>query len=209
MNTWTPHSPELHQFNVEIESLLKQQNPRARSLIYFIKRELWQFNLDSIYTEVDILNEAYIRGVSLILKSGTAINNPLAWLRTTTWNIVRELSRSHQRYQRVAYDELLESQKLRLELASMPSEDSLISDEVVELNIQAILSSFHELTSREQIIIQLKAMQGLSWKEVSQHLVKLGEEEQTEAALRKRGQRAMERLRQLYHQKRPAKGTEA
>lgn len=209
MTTWTPHSPELQQFNVEIESLLKQQNPRARSLNYFIKRQLWQFNLDGIYTEVDILNEAYIRGVSLIVKSGTGINNPLAWLRTTTWNIVRELSRSHQRYQAVAYDELLESHKSRLEIGSMQSEDSLISDEVVERNIQAVFSALHELKPRERIIVELKAMQGLSWKEVGQHLIELGEEEQTETALRKRGQRAMEQLRKLYHHKIPAKATEA
>ncbi len=206
MPTSTPFPPELRQFNVEIQSLLKRQNPRARSLYCFIKRTLKQFHLDGIYTEFDIFNQAYLRGVELT-KSGTAINSPKAWMRTTTFNVIRELSRKHRRYQSVEYDELAEADQAKWEIAAMQLEDSLVSDEHIEADLQAVLLALQELALKDRLIIELKSLQDLSWKEVKQRLITLGEPVQTETALRKRGQRAMERFRQLYHQKRPSKST--
>lgn len=196
-----PSSPELRCFNIEIEFLLKPKNPRARSLYSFIKRTLWQFHLDGIYTEIDIFNQAYLRGVSLT-QSGTAINSPKAWIRTTAFNIIRELSRTHQREQTVEYNELAEFDQAKLKIALMQESNSLVSDEVIEADLQAVLLSLKELNPKECRIIQLRTIQNLSWKEVAQHLVELGEEVQSEVALRKQGQRVMERLRQLYHQNR-------
>ncbi len=203
MPTQTPPSPELRRFNTEIQFLLKPKNPRARSLHSFIRRTLRQFNLNDIYTEIDIFNEAYLRGVSLT-KTGTAINSPNAWMRKTAFNVIRELSRRCRREQSVVYNQLAKIDQVESEVASGLKEDSLVSDQVIETDIQAVLLSLQELDLKDSRIIQLRTIQELSWKEVSQHLVELGEEVQSEAALRKRGQRAMERLRQLYHQKRPS-----
>lgn len=206
MPTSTPFPPELQQFNVEIQSLLKRQNSHARSLYYFIKRGLKQFNLDSLYTEIDIFNQAYLRGVNLT-KSGTAIKNPKAWMRTTAFNVIRELSRSHQRDHSVVYDELVEADQAKLEIASIQMENFLVSDEVIETDLQAVWLAWQELDLKDRLIIDLKFIRDLSWKEIRQHLLDLGEPIQTETALRKRGQRAIERLRKLYHQKRPSKST--
>ncbi len=205
MSSWTP-PPELRQFNVEIQSLLKRQNPRARSLYYSIKRSLKQFNLEGNYTEIDIFNQAYLRGVELT-KSGTAINSPRAWMRTTAFNIIRELSRSQRRHQLVVYDELADADQAKLEIASMQREDSLVCDEVIEADIQAVLLALEELDRENRLIIELKSVQDLSWKEIRQRLIDLGDTVPSEATLRKRGQRAMERFRELYHQKRPSKST--
>lgn len=190
--------PELRQFNVEIQSLLTPQNPRARSLHSFIKRTLNQFHLDGFYTEFDIFNQAYLRGVSLT-RSGTAINNPKAWMRTTAYNVIRECHRRRQRYRTSAYDELAEADRARREI-----EVRQVSETDIALDIQAVVSSLKELSPAECQLIRFRVVEGLSWKDVSQRLVELGEEQQSEASLRKRGQRTLSRLRQLYHRKRPS-----
>jgi RNA polymerase sigma factor (sigma-70 family) len=193
--------PELRQFNVEIQSLLTPQNPRARSLHSFIKRTLKQFHLDGFYTEFDIFNQAYLRGVSLT-RSGTAINNPKAWMRTTAYNVIREYHRRRRRYRTSAYDELAEADRARREI-----EFTQVLEADIELDIQAVASSLTELSPEDRQLIGLRVVEGLSWKEVSQRLVALGENQPSEASLRKRGQRALCRLRLLYHQKRPSRST--
>jgi DNA-directed RNA polymerase specialized sigma24 family protein len=180
--------PELRQFNTEIYDLLRTQNPRARSLLSFIRRTLREFHIDSLHTEFEVFNEAYMRGVTFVLK-GNTIRSPKAWMRTTTFNVIRELSREQRRYQPTDCENI---------------ENLLVTEDVIELDIRSVAIALQSLELSDRRIIELKTMQNLSWKEVGQRLVELGEKHQNEAALRKRGQRAMQRLRQLYHESRPA-----
>lgn len=206
MPTRTPPPPELRQFNVEIQFLLKSKNPHARSLLSFIKRTLRQFHLENAYTETDIFSQAYLRGVTLT-ESGTEIKRATAWMRATAFNIIRELSRSHRRYQCLEYDELAESDQAKLEIASLQAGEGLVSEEVIEADIQAVLESLQELGSRDRKIIELRVVENLAWREIGDHLIISGEKSQNDAALRKQGQRALERFRKLYHQKRPSQSS--
>ena len=189
MTNRTPYPLELQQFNTEICCLLQKQSPDGRSLFLFIKRSLRGFHLEGTHTEIEVFNEAYMRGVALTLK-GNTIRNPKAWIRKTAFNVIRELSREAQRCQPRDSDYI---------------ESSLVAEEIIELDIEAVLSALQELELSDRLLIELKTVQNLSWKEVGQTLVESGEKPQTEAALRKRGQRAMQRLRQIYHQSRPSK----
>jgi RNA polymerase sigma factor (sigma-70 family) len=173
---------KLRQFNAEIYCLLTANNPHSRSLFLFIRRTLRQFHLNDVHKESDIFHEAYLRGVAFI-ERGNAINSPKAWMRKTSYNIIRELGRENQRCQPID-DEYLEN--------------LLVSEETIELNIEAVTQALQELDPSERWVLALRIIENLSWKEVGKRLVEMGETPQTEAALRKRGQRAMQRLRQIY-----------
>ncbi len=79
-------------FDQEFETLLNSGSPYATSMFAFIKRSLAQFHLSNSYSITWVLNEAYMRGVKLIA-AGERIEKPLAWVRVTAYNIIREQSR--------------------------------------------------------------------------------------------------------------------
>lgn len=192
----SPHPPETRQFNVEIQFLLKPDNPHARSLLAFIQRTLRQFQLEDYITEVDIFIEAYLRGVRLTGEAGTAIQRPKAWMRQTALNIIRECKRDRLRYRLMALDELVEQAIVR----QSPEEwESRWGDADITEEIQAVIQALDSLEPMDRQLIWLRIIEGLSWKDVQVQLLAEGELPISNVALRKRGQRALERLRQAYH----------
>ena len=192
--------PELARFMAEISFLLKPNSPHAHSLNYFIRRLLRQFDLNIVYTENDILNEAYLRGVRLT-RSGTAILCPEAWVRKTALNIIREESRKARRHRPVELDGLADNERDRLEKAvAEDREDVLVYAEAIAADVEAVITALQELSESDRAILQLKIVEGYSWRQISQSLIDAGEPWQSEAALRKRKQRILEQIRKLYHQ---------
>ncbi|HEY9906548.1 MAG TPA: hypothetical protein V6D18_02925 [Thermosynechococcaceae cyanobacterium] len=190
MNIPPNHSPpELEQFKTEIEFLLKPRNPRSHSLTYGIRRLLRQFNLQTAHTENEVIHEACLRGIKLTA-SGEAILCPEAWIRKTALNIVREWSRQARRQTSIA-------DKLKKDKST--NQESLVGVEVIEANFRAVQVALQELSEVDLAILQF-SIEGYSWKRIRERLILMGEPEQTEAALRKRKQRILERLRKLYHQ---------
>lgn len=193
----------LRRFNIEVEVLLRPQNPAARSLLAFIRRDLRQFHLHGSISETDIFIQAYLRGFEYCSKEGAEpIRNVRAWLRQTAFNIIREESRRRQRAPQVSYDVLAENDLGRSQLTQAPDEWGLDPD-IVETDMRAIVTALARLSAREQRIIHLRTLQGLAWKDVQQHLETMGEPPLRLDVLRKQGQRALERLRKEYHTLRP------
>lgn len=187
------HPPsETQQFNQDVQLLLKPNNPHARSLLAFIKRTIQQFGLQAHITEIDIFVEAYLRGVRYTQQNQEHIRQPKAWMRRTAYNIIRECKRDRQRYLAVAFDELMEQ-----EAAS--GGPATVDDEMIANAIALVLQALAALSSGDRHLIQWKVVEGLTWPQVQTKLVAAGEEWASLATLRKRGQRALERLRQAYH----------
>jgi RNA polymerase sigma factor (sigma-70 family) len=184
-----PASTHCQLFKAEIYCLLQAESPRARSLLSYIRRTLRQYGLAGTYAESDIFNEAYIRGITYILKGGE-IRSPKAWMRTTAFHIISEWSRYAKRYRSLDYG-----------CTEIPSAE----EKAIDLDIRTVYAALRKLAPEDRRIIRLKAVEGLSWKEVQQQLVEMGEHHQTEEALRKRGQRAMQKLRDLFHAQHPFK----
>ncbi len=191
----TPH-PETRQFNHDVQFLLQPQNPDARSLLAFIHRTIRQFGLEGYITEVDVFVEAYLRGVNYTRSTGRQIFQSRAWLRKTAYHIIREWQRDRAKYCDVAFDELLEQGTVGYHEDFPPGE----AGDWIEENIQRVIEAFQRLDGRDRILIQWKIIENLSWKTIHDRLVAQGEADVSLAALRKRGQRALERLRQNYHQ---------
>jgi len=164
------------------KTLLEADSLESNTFFAFIKRGLRQFNLDSYYDPSDIISEAYIRGVRSI-SSGMIITNPLAWIRMISYNIIRELSRNQNRQ--------------KGDIAQL--QDSVIFEPSnIEDDLELIALAFKYLSSEDREIITLRTFEGLSWSEISKRLESDERQALQEAVLRKRGSRAMQRLRKFF-----------
>lgn len=72
-------------------------------------------------------------------------------------------------------------------------------NESIDLDIEAVKLALLKLDSNDRLIIQLRAQANLSWKEIQQYLMDMGEPFASESVLRQRGKRAMQRLKQALH----------
>jgi DNA-directed RNA polymerase specialized sigma24 family protein len=187
-------SPSEDAFNAAALEVLGKDNPYAYTSISSIHRTLMQFHLASKFQAHDIFNEAYVRGIQFI-RSGGTILNPHAWLRRTCFNIIREISRKQKK------EKVLDPELVELIPALRGTEDSVISDEDIEKNWQAQLSSFRTLHSTDPKGARLLRLQcqGLSWKEIRSQLVQEDGEAPCEQTLRQQASRAKKTLRKIYH----------
>ncbi|PPT05277.1 hypothetical protein CKA32_000608 [Geitlerinema sp. FC II] len=189
-------SIDRQRFDRAVEALLKPKNPYAYSLFSAIRRYLYQFNLYDRCDEIDILIEAYSRGVKKIHR-GEEIFNPKAWIRTTAFNIVREKSRDLQRLSRVSYSELTEQDSLTRD-PKQYGLDSLVAEEEIQADLRAVIAAYRQLSRTDRQLIDWHIVQKLSWAEVRDRWFQLEGTCLTLEALRKRGSRAVLRLGQLY-----------
>ncbi|MGB3308652.1 MAG: sigma-70 family RNA polymerase sigma factor [Nodosilinea sp.] len=191
----SPPPLETQQFNRDVQFLLKPNNPHARSLLAFIKRTIHQFGLQVYITEIDIFVEAYLRGVRYTQQNQEHIHQPKAWMRRTAYNIIRECKRDRLRYSAVAFDELMHQGPAEADGTAPEA----ISDEAIGNAVNAVLQALEALSPSDRNLIQWKVVEGLTWTQVQARLVAEGEDRVSQATLRKRGQRALERLRRAYH----------
>jgi RNA polymerase sigma factor (sigma-70 family) len=183
-------TPAVQQFNEAIYILLKANTAKSRSLLAFIRRTLWSYSLDKQLTVVDVFIEAYTRGVQYLGQAeGEIIETPSAWMRVTALNVIRDKSRERQKFVPLTWE---------IDAQSNHPEDNIPSFEECFI---AVIQAFNCLNHEERNIIQLKHLEGRSWKDV---IAKIGESGLTEAAARKRGQRALDKLRKEYHKIRPS-----
>jgi DNA-directed RNA polymerase specialized sigma24 family protein len=176
--------------------VLEKDNPHAYTTISFIHRSLMQFNLTTKFEAHDILNEAYVRGREFI-RSGGIIRHPHAWLKSTSLNIIREISRKQKK------EQLIDPELVELIPSLKVIEDSIITHDDIDKNWKALLSSLKALNSTDPKGARLLRLQarGLSWKEIHEQLVKEDGEAPCESTLRQQASRAKKTLRKIYHSK--------
>ncbi|NEQ67722.1 MAG: PIN domain-containing protein [Symploca sp. SIO2D2] len=175
-------------FDLEVSEILGQKNPEARNALNFIQIHLHHFHLYN-YSSLDILNEAYLRGVNSI-EQGKQIKLPLAWLKCTALHIIREISRKQNKTWLVNFSAVESILGSTLVVASPEVEEE-------QYQVQILNKAFRHLATKDRRIIHLRFVKGLSWQEVGKHLVGLGEAPQSNQALRSRGRRALNRLRHI------------
>ncbi len=155
-----------------------------------------QFHLATQFEAHDILNDAYVRGKEFV-RSGGIIRNPHSWLKSTSLNIIREISRKQKK------EQLIDPELAELIPSLRVIEDSALTQEDIDKNWKALLSSLKALSrtdSEGARLLRLKA-KGLSWKEIQQQLVKEDGEAPSESTLRQKACRAKKTLRKIYHSK--------
>ena len=167
-------------------SIIKGVEEQEQFLLlnHFIKRTLKQFKLNNICVE-DVISEVYLRGVKLI-NSGEEIRNPGAWIRVTSYNVIREMHRKKQKEQP-------NSELVELKVSPQETEDN----QEKEQNLLKLKKLLQTLNEKDKQILELRFFQDKSWQEVIEYLVSQGEIV-TNSTVRQRGSRALKRLRKAY-----------
>jgi RNA polymerase sigma factor (sigma-70 family) len=170
-------------FDTEFQLLTATNSSKGSSMLFFIYQMLRQFNINDVDAS-DILLEVYLRGRRAI-ESGKTIQNIAAWARKTAYNII---VLSQRRDKNTPKPLCIEEISPYIE----PTSEDLNSD------FEAIEVALQQLKPIDQTIIRLRFLEGLSWQEIAE---RLGESETiiSQAALRKRAQRALNRLRSNFH----------
>ena len=162
-----------------------------RSILFFIKRSLFQHGLRDFITSEEILHEAFIRTETALLK-GKPIENIPGWINRVSLNIIREKRRqlhSHHKLKRKVYADVHN--------LSMPPD----SDTFIELHanqIDSLWTAWQTLKKSEREILNLKHVQKLSWKEISNRLTRSENKKVSHHTIRKRGERALSKLRAVF-----------
>ena len=181
---------ELDRFQGEFTSLLDSDSPSGTAIKFYFKRILMQFNLLGKYCEYYLINEAFIRSIKYI-KGGGKVKNVEAWLKKVGLNVVRELSREQQKVSPLILED------------EIPAPDGEVDPEEIESELRKKLQTAHiafqMLDEFEQEVINLKVTDKLSWKEIANVLKSRNLGDFSTAALRKRKERILKKLRQNYH----------
>ena len=113
----------------------------------------------------------------------TKIRHPKAWIRSTIHNIIREKSRARKKILQLTEDIPLE-------------QDENVDLSRVDYCLNAVAQAYQNLEHDDRKLIELRFLQGLNWKDVHE---KLGDRDLKMPALRKKGQRVLNKLRKEYH----------
>lgn len=186
-------------FETEYLGLLDPEGPSGRSMFAFIRRSLRQFHLETRWSEACILNETYLRAYALIVEKRKPIQVPLAWIRVTAYNVIMELSRDQRKLISIEENMLADWSRGVSATSHFDANSSLTHD------LDVLRKAFQNLESEEQRLLNLKIIEGLSWREIRNYLALEGKE-CTEAALRKQKERALRKLRSIYHSLKPLSG---
>lgn len=188
-NAHDPPSEAIKQLFDEARGLLCSNSSSGRLLYAFVRRNLGAFHLEGDFCEAAILNEALMRAVTAT-RRGIVIQDLPPWLRATAYNIIREKSRDRKKLVS------LESEVDRVEQIEFQAED-------IEEELSFIQAAFGMLDARDQQLLTLKVVQGLSWQKIHDIFSAEGQRNCSIQALRKQKERALIRLRKKFHALKP------
>jgi RNA polymerase sigma factor (sigma-70 family) len=176
-------------FKTQYDAIL--ENP-SHPIWLFIYRNLKLLQLRGVEPS-EVLHEVWLCGIQAI-EAGRPINNPKAWIRTVAYRIlIKEVRRlKPEKIASVSFD--------TIEPYALVGLNTLNNNDESENCYQVLWQSICKLNQEDKMLIILRFFRKLSWEEIREVLISDGIEVTNVAVLRKRGQRALERLRNKYHQ---------
>lgn len=159
-------------------------------LIYSVTRNIEAYRLSGV-DAWDILTEAYLRA-GLAIQQGKLIWNLVSWLKSTSSLIILEHKRRFARSDTTSYPEMDFFWDI----------DELLPDDYVQASNYAkyITGELNnaircKLSDLERRLLVWRIQKGLSWKDIYHLLEANGEGPTNEANLRKKKQRAVQKIR--------------
>lgn len=179
-------SENRQKFDAAVQALFDPHNSDAHRFCSVIVRLLGQYRLRGTYEEKDVIVEAYTRGIKYI-EAGQLINEPLAWLRRTCLNVVREFRRTQDKIDQP-----------KLDGEPLHPGDEVFSKLIFEEDIKAMQMALQQLTPDERKLLCLRVIEKRSWQEVAEALTLIEKTSISDNAARQRGYRVLSKLRQFY-----------
>jgi RNA polymerase sigma factor (sigma-70 family) len=168
---------------------LKDKNLLA-ALRNFYRLRLRQYGLLGKREPDEILNESISR-LSGALDSGKEIYNLLPWLRTTGLHVINEISREETRRRvidngNIDFEDFLSDERLQ----HSEYEDSEL--------YKRLNKALNELDVEDRKLLRMRYYRQLTWQGIAEKLSANGFEKTSIEALRKRGSRALAKLRKIF-----------
>lgn len=166
----------LYSFIEQTQGLISsQKGQQGVLLLAFFEAKIRQFHVTQYLSAEDVLGEAILRGVNFIRKQSEPIHLPVAWLRKTGYNIVRETHRRH---------------KQERSLENHPGELKAPTPETIEFDerLPKLQEALVQLSEADRQVLVWHYVEKCSWREVAARV------DSTETAVRQRGCRAKSRL---------------
>ena len=160
----------------------------SSSLYRYLQKLVRQWKLPHLDAE-EILLESLDRGLQYIDKKGLSIENPRAWLRAVSINVVRDEAKATVRMKRLQFP---------CSVDYLIDESSLHNDTDLSEDMSAIALSMAELSDSDRNILERRFHQNKRYKEIQADLVKEGEGKIAIPTLRKRESRALKRLKAKF-----------
>ncbi|GJD22584.1 hypothetical protein RIVM261_075400 [Rivularia sp. IAM M-261] len=159
----------------------------SKSLRNYVKSRLYAMEMNNIITEEDVINYVLMELIKA-RNCGKIINYPLAWTKV--------VSERYIRYTRKKYNSIQSLDEHSFLLERIPSyyEEKFIGREEKEEIDQKI----QLLKSASQRIIKWRFFENMSWGQIAELLSKEEGQEINTSTARKRGERALIELRNLY-----------
>ncbi|GAB4368026.1 MAG: hypothetical protein Kow00121_06790 [Elainellaceae cyanobacterium] len=176
------------KFDIAIQALFDIRNPEAKSFWASVARMLRQFRLHNTYDVKEIVAEAYSRGIRKI-ESGTIIEKPLPWLRTTCLYVIHELRRKQDQVENP-----------KLDPAGLILPDEALANLSLNEEIETIRLALAQLSPEEREILHARFVENRSWQEIGESLPGAAEHGLSANAARQRGFRILQKLRQIFEQ---------
>ena len=164
----------------------RQPSQQGMHLWVFTRQSIRQFNLQRTYSEAHILNTAYLRAVEAI-EDGKCITSPYGWLRSAAYNYIRECDRDRKK-----------KAELNEECFSNEWGSTHDNQRATPENITKLEAALQKLTSLERKILQLKVVDGKSWKAIQAELEATQLGSYRVDTLRKQKSRTLRKLRRYF-----------
>jgi DNA-directed RNA polymerase specialized sigma24 family protein len=150
---------------------------------------LKKFNLQDKYDAAFVVNEAYLRARET--PGSTKISDYFGWVRATSYNIVRELSRAEKKTR---------DRSSGLDINSISADDDLnwADDDLETIEQRHMRQAFATLSPLEQAILKFKVVEGRRWGEIQSNLIAAGFPEISLNLLSQTKRRALRKLKKTY-----------
>ena len=181
-----------------LQIFLDPKDINEHNVLPFINYLLRKFELSGIIEEIDILIEVYTTAIRKIREDNYHIKKPPSWFKGTALNLIRNISKEMKKEEKVVtylqaerYDSIRNKKQVT---------EPVISED--NLKVKAIIEALDCLSDSDKKIIVWRIVDGYSWSDIAEKMVECGDEAVFDnrliQRLRKRGQRAIHKLRQTY-----------
>ncbi len=160
----------------------------AKWLKIYVKNRIHALKLSSSISEEDVI-QYVIMCLIETLKSGTQVDYPVAWSKLVSERHIQKLYKKHRVTQATESDKIEYLANLRCDENDLYNNDGEIAKKIEQL----------KPASKE--IVEMRFFHNLSWSQVAEILSRQEDKQIRVATARKRGERALEELRQIYFSK--------
>jgi DNA-directed RNA polymerase specialized sigma24 family protein len=174
------------QLSVRMQALFDSDNPDALATLAYIQRLLYQHRMGKGYTQKEVLAEVYARAIQWI-DSGESIESYPGWIRRTAFKVIRKFKEELEAtdFQEQTVDYVLDDFQDQFPL-------------VIRYNASALFAALMQLEVEDRNILRLRLINRLSWQDIGQCLVAVGEEQVSDRQLRQKAFQALTNLRNFY-----------